>query len=89
VAYVRAHGRNERGYLTGKSVAERFGWRYSDEELEEIAGRTQALAEQASEVHVMFNNNRGDDAPTAARRFKALVGQDPGPPPEEPQLSIG
>jgi uncharacterized protein YecE (DUF72 family) len=79
LAYVRAHGRNEQGYLHGKSVAERFGWRYSDEELQEIGQRAHALAEQAGEVHVMFNNNRGDDAPTAAQRFQALLGQDPGP----------
>jgi hypothetical protein len=30
----------------------------------------------------MFNNNRSDDAPTAARRFRELLGQDPGPGPE-------
>jgi uncharacterized protein YecE (DUF72 family) len=89
LAYLRAHGRNTKGYLGGRSVAERFGWRYSDEELEEIAGRARDLAEQAGEVHVMFNNNRGDDAPTAAQRFQALLGQDPGPPPEDPQLQLG
>jgi uncharacterized protein YecE (DUF72 family) len=89
IAYLRAHGRNERGYLTGKTVAERFGWRYEDEELEEIAGRARGLAEQAGEVHVAFNNNRGDDAPTAAQRFRALLGQDPGEAPEDPQLSLG
>jgi uncharacterized protein YecE (DUF72 family) len=79
LAYVRAHGRNEHGYLHGKSVAERFGWRYSDEELEEIGDRARGLAAQAGEVHVMFNNNRGDDAPTAAQRFQSLLGRDPGP----------
>lgn len=90
IAYLRAHGRNERGYLTGKTVAERFGWRYDDRELEEIAGRAQALAEQAGEVHVAFNNNRGDDAPTAAQRFQALLGQEPpGPAADDPQLSLG
>jgi uncharacterized protein YecE (DUF72 family) len=88
VAYVRAHGRNEQGYLTGKTVAERFGWRYTDDELGEISGRAEALAEQAGEVHVMFNNNRDDDAPTAARRFRALLGQDPGPPTDQAQLSM-
>jgi uncharacterized protein YecE (DUF72 family) len=88
LAYLRAHGRNTEGYLTGKTVAERFGWRYADDELEEVAGRARALAEQAGEVHVHFNNNRGDDAPTAAQRFRALLGQDPGPPPEDPQLSL-
>jgi uncharacterized protein YecE (DUF72 family) len=88
-AYLRAHGRNTQGYMTGSTVAERFGWRYSDEELEEIAGRARSLAEQSGEVHVMFNNNRGDDAPTAAQRFQALLGQDPGPPPDDGQLSLG
>jgi uncharacterized protein YecE (DUF72 family) len=88
LAYLRIHGRNEQGYLTGKTVAERFGWRYEDEELEEIADRTRTLAEQAGEVHVLFNNNRDDDAPTAAQRFRSLLGQDPGPGPEDPQLSL-
>jgi uncharacterized protein YecE (DUF72 family) len=74
LAYLRAHGRNTEGYLSGRSVAERFGWRYTDEELEEVAGRARELAAQAAEVHVMFNNNRDDDAPTAAQRFQALLG---------------
>jgi uncharacterized protein YecE (DUF72 family) len=88
LAYVRIHGRNVDGYLHGKSVAERFGWIYGDEELEEVATRVHGLAEGAAEVHVFFNNNRDDDAPTAARRFRSLLGQDPGPPPEEDQLRL-
>ena len=88
LAYVRLHGRNTEGYLTGKTVAERFGWIYSDDELNEVAGRVRGLAENAGEVHVLFNNNRDDDAPSAARRFRALLGQDPGPPPEEDQLRL-
>jgi uncharacterized protein YecE (DUF72 family) len=88
LAYLRAHGRNTEGYLSGKTVAERFGWRYSDAELEEIAGRAHSMAEEAGQVHVMFNNNRDDDAPTAAARFRALLGQDPGSPPDEGQLSL-
>ncbi|HEX6459781.1 MAG TPA: DUF72 domain-containing protein [Thermoleophilaceae bacterium] len=88
LAYMRLHGRNTDGYLRGKSVAERFGWRYSDEELEEVGGRVRELAEQAREVHVLFNNNRGDDAPTSAQRFMSLLGQDPGPPPQEAQLRL-
>jgi uncharacterized protein YecE (DUF72 family) len=89
IAYLRLHGRNTRGYLTGRSVAERFAWRYSDEELEEVAERVRGLAEQAGEVHVAFNNNRGDDAPTAAQRFRSLLGQSPVGPPEGEQLSLG
>jgi len=88
LAYVRIHGRNLEGYMHGKTVAERFGWIYGDHELREIEGRVRGLAEEAAEVHVLFNNNRDDDAPTAARRFRVLLGQDPGPPPEDPQLSL-
>jgi uncharacterized protein YecE (DUF72 family) len=77
LAYLRLHGRDPEAYLKGKTVAERFAWRYDDDELEEISGRVQGMAEQAGDVHVAFNNNRGDDAPTAAQRFRALLGQAP------------
>jgi uncharacterized protein YecE (DUF72 family) len=88
LAYMRLHGRNAEGYMHGKTVAERFAWDYSDEELREIAGRVGTMAEEAGEVHVLFNNNRGADAPTSARRFRELVGQDPGPPPQEAQAQL-
>jgi uncharacterized protein YecE (DUF72 family) len=84
VAYLRAHGRNSEGYLKGKTVAERFGWIYSDAELKEMAERALGLANDAAEVHVAFNNNRSSDAPDSARRFRELIGQDPGPSPSAP-----
>jgi uncharacterized protein YecE (DUF72 family) len=87
VAYLRAHGRNTKGYLSGRSVAERFAWQYTDAELGEIAERARTLAESAGQVHVAFNNNRGDDAPTAAQRFRALLGQEV-PEPDDPQLTL-
>jgi uncharacterized protein YecE (DUF72 family) len=85
IAYMRVHGRNADGYMHGKTVAERFGWEYSDDELEEIAGRVRSMAEDAGEVHLMFNNNARDNAPVSARRMRELLGQDPGPPPREPE----
>ncbi|MEJ7657177.1 MAG: DUF72 domain-containing protein [Thermoleophilaceae bacterium] len=88
VAYLRAHGRNTEGYMKGKTVAERFGWVYADEELEEVAGRVRGLAEMTQDVRTMFNNNRSADAPTAARRFRELLGQDPGPPPQPAQGTL-
>ncbi len=57
-------------------MAARFAYRYSDTELGDIAGRVRALAERAGsggEVRVYFNNNRGDDAPVAAQRFRELL----------------
>ena len=82
MAYLRAHGRNARGYISGRSVAERFGYVYSDQELEEIGGRARELAQEVPNVQLMFNNNRGSDAPVAARRMRELLGQDPGPAPD-------
>jgi uncharacterized protein YecE (DUF72 family) len=75
LAYLRAHGRNAEGYVKGRTVAERFGWEYSDDELRELGGRARDLAERASTVHMMFNNNRGADAPKAAQRMRELLGQ--------------
>jgi uncharacterized protein YecE (DUF72 family) len=73
VAYLRAHGRNLQGYLRGRSVPERFGYQYDDDELRELGERAQELAGQAEEVRMMFNNNRGADAPQAAERTRELL----------------
>jgi uncharacterized protein YecE (DUF72 family) len=78
LAYLRAHGRNFEGYVRGRTVAQRFGYEYSDRELEEIGGRARELAGGAEEVGLMFNNNRGADAPRAAARMRELLGQDSG-----------
>jgi uncharacterized protein YecE (DUF72 family) len=75
LAYFRAHGRNAEGYMKGKTVAERFAWDYSDEELRELAGRADGLASDAEIVRIMFNNNRGADAPKAGERMRELLGQ--------------
>jgi uncharacterized protein YecE (DUF72 family) len=75
LAYLRLHGRNERGYITGKSVAERFDYDYSADEIEEIGARVRRLAEEAAEVHVAFNNNRSSYAPKAALALKQTLGK--------------
>ena len=75
LAYFRAHGRNVQGYQSGKTVAERFAWDYGPEELKELAGRAEGLASDAEIVRVMFNNNRGADAPKAGERMRELLGQ--------------
>jgi uncharacterized protein YecE (DUF72 family) len=78
LAYLRLHGRNAEGWMRGRSVAERFAYQYSDDELHEVQERAEELAEDADTVRVMFNNNRGDDAPQAAQRFRELLGQTTG-----------
>ena len=90
LAYLRLHGRDAKAYLTGKSVAERFKYDYSQAELEGVATRVEALTNNADAVHVLFNNNHGDLAPRAAERFRRILGQEPAkailPPPPTPPL---
>ncbi len=62
LAYLRAHGRNTEGYIHGRTVAERFDYDYTTAELKQIAKRAEHLAELATEVHVLYNNNKGDYA---------------------------
>lgn len=73
LAYLRLHGRNEKGYISGKSVAERFDYDYSAEEIESIADRVTRLAADAQDVHIAFNNNRSHYAPKAALALKQRI----------------
>ena len=75
LAYLRLHGRDARAYTTGKTVASRFNYNYSDGEINEIAQRATDLARNAEEVHVVFNNNARDYAPHAASRMRVALGQ--------------
>jgi uncharacterized protein YecE (DUF72 family) len=85
--YLRLHGRNPEAYLKGKTVAARFDYDYSDDEIVEIAERSRTLAADAREVHVVFNNNNLDYAPRAATRLRAALGQVmTPPPPQTPEL---
>ena len=86
LAYLRLHGRNARGYLSGKTVAARFDYDYSDSEVAEIAERSKKLARTASELHVIFNNNNLDYAPRAAARLRTALGQLMPIPPQTPEL---
>jgi uncharacterized protein YecE (DUF72 family) len=73
LAYLRAHGRNVHGYISGRTVPDRFDYDYSTRELKEIAGRAEKLAEAAGSTHIIFNNNKSDYAPRAAARFRKIV----------------
>jgi uncharacterized protein YecE (DUF72 family) len=75
LAYLRLHGRDARAYTTGKTVAARFNYDYSDEEIGEVAGRARDLAKGTKEVHIIFNNNALDYAPHAALRMRKALGQ--------------
>src|SRR5438477_807030 len=73
--YLRLHGRNAKAYVTGKTVAARFDYDYSDKEIAEVAKRSKNLAEEAREAHVIFNNNNLDYAPRAGLRLRKALGQ--------------
>jgi uncharacterized protein YecE (DUF72 family) len=86
LAYLRLHGRDGRAYLRGRTVAERFYYDYSDEEISEVAERAKKLAREAEAVHVIFNNNALDFAPHAALRLRAALGQIAKGPPRQTYL---
>lgn len=74
LAYIRLHGRDAAAYLSGRTIAERFHYDYSDSEIEEVADRARHLATQTDAVHVVFNNNSRDFAPRAAERLRKQLG---------------
>lgn len=74
VAVVRFHGRNS-GAWEGKSetAADRFNYEYSAAELGEWVPRVRAVAAEARETHVVFNNCYRDHAVTGARLLASLL----------------
>jgi len=74
-SYLRLHGRDAKAYVAGKTVAARFNYDYSDEEISDVAKRSKKLADEAEAVHVVFNNNNLDYAPRAAIRLRKALGQ--------------
>jgi uncharacterized protein YecE (DUF72 family) len=86
LAYLRLHGRDARAYTTGKTVAARFNYDYSDAEIDEVAGRARELGKEAAEVHVVFNNNALDYAPHAALRMRTALSQMIPPTPRQTEL---
>jgi uncharacterized protein YecE (DUF72 family) len=85
-AYLRLHGRDAKAYTTGKTVATRFNYDYTEQEIAEVAERSRHLAEKARELHVIFNNNNLDYAPHAALRLRKALGQIIKTPPETLEL---
>jgi uncharacterized protein YecE (DUF72 family) len=86
LVYLRLHGRDPQAYLLGTTVAERFYYDYSEEEIGEVAKRVKRLAREANVVHVVFNNNALDFAPHAALRLRKALGQIANAPARQPDL---
>jgi len=74
VALVRLHGRNvARWKLGARSANERFEYLYSTDELREWVPRLSRLAQQAPQVHVLFNNCHADYAVRNAQQMIDLL----------------
>lgn len=75
LAYLRLHGRNGATWNSSRTVAERFDYAYSDDEMEEWIDPVLEMAERAQEVAVVFNNNARDYALRNAATFRDLLSQ--------------
>jgi uncharacterized protein YecE (DUF72 family) len=65
LVYVRMHGRNAATWnVRGGSASDRFDYLYPEAELAEWAEPLEALAAEAEEVYVLFNNNRWSRKPS-------------------------
>lgn len=84
LAIIRFHGRNTRTWYSFGSGSEgRFDWDYSHEELAEWIPNLERATDEADEVHLFFNTNRGDGQ--GVRNAKMLMEMLGIPVPEEPE----
>jgi uncharacterized protein YecE (DUF72 family) len=74
LGYFRLHGRNAEGYIKGRTVAERFDYDYSPEEVQEIAKRLRKVDKEVERLHVIANNNRSNYAPKLAEALRKEIG---------------
>lgn len=78
LAVARFHGRNyQTWYKKAETSAERFDYLYSEQELEEWAPGAYELAQDAEEVHLLFNNNRANYAVVNARSMTNILKEIP------------
>ena len=74
IGLVRFHGRNTAMWeRKGATVAERFDYLYSEDELQEWVAPIQHLAAQTQEVHVLMNNCVQDKAVVNADQLKTML----------------
>jgi uncharacterized protein YecE (DUF72 family) len=71
LAVVRLHGHSDK--WDSHDIHERFGYRYTETELEQWAAKVRALAHDAGQTHVLFNNCYRDYAQVNAQQLAALL----------------
>ena len=72
LAVVRMHGHSDK--WDSKDIYERFGYRYTDQELDDWAPRIRHLADSAKVTHVLFNNCYSNYAQVNARHLADQLG---------------
>jgi uncharacterized protein YecE (DUF72 family) len=73
-AYLRLHGRNEKGWLSDTYDA-RYDYLYNQRELHEIKRRLQALPPTCTQQFVIWNNTTSGKAVANALQLSALVNE--------------
>jgi uncharacterized protein YecE (DUF72 family) len=84
-AYVRLHGRNEKGWLEN-GVDTRYDYLYNGKELREILRRLVALEEKCNRIMVIFNNTTGGKAVVNALQMLSILRE--GKPIAVPQAAV-
>lgn len=86
---VRFHGRNRGAwYAHGPTSGDRFNYLYHRDELGQWVGEVRRLADQAEEVHLLFNNNRSNYAVVNGLEMAQLLDLDL-PPPSSVESEVG
>ncbi len=71
-AYMRLHGRNEKGWLVNAWDA-RYDYLYNGKEIREIRRRVEALEEKSEQLFVIFNNTTGGKAVANALQLRSAL----------------
>lgn len=71
-AYIRLHGRNEKGWLLNGMDA-RYDYLYNSREIREIGRRIEALSARCSQVVIMCNNTTGGKALASALQLSSVI----------------
>jgi uncharacterized protein YecE (DUF72 family) len=94
VAVMRLHGRHAAGFLRqlrgeGPAVREKYDYLYQDHELRHLVPEIEALAREAEEVFIAFNNNNRNYPVVNALMMKRVLGQPVREPPGQGTLDLG
>jgi uncharacterized protein YecE (DUF72 family) len=72
LAVVRFHGHSDK--WMSKNIYEKYGYDYSDAELQKWAPKLSKLSNETAQLHVLMNNCRGDASQRNAAELRKLLG---------------